>query len=153
LLSAWLGLPAWGIHLTLSILYLTTAGVIHWVSFRAIKRQNVLSFAGLVPPFFVAPGIIFALITAFLANDVWARERQASVLLLDERDGVRAVFALRAGAVHLDRSRPQILALLIFTASAVVALGLIAVCEQPFQGSHQKSPAPLQELLSSMRSG
>ena len=35
-------------------------------------------------------------------------------------------------AVHLERPRPQIAALVLFSTSAVIALGLIAIEERPF---------------------
>jgi hypothetical protein len=49
--------------------------------------------------------------------------------------------------VHLERPRAMLAALLVFTASAIVALGLIALQEHPFQGMFRVSPAPLQRLL------
>ena len=59
-----------------------------------------------------------------------------------------AVFGqIGVAVVHLDRSRPQILAQAIFTASSITALGLIAICEEPFHGWHQVSLAPLETLL------
>jgi hypothetical protein len=56
-------------------------------------------------------------------------------------------------AVHLEQRRPQALALTIFTLSAVIMLGLIAVCERPYHGSRQISQTPLQELLRSIPAG
>ena len=53
--------------------------------------------------------------------------------------------------VHLDRARPRILAMLVFTASAVTALDLVAVCERPFHGAHQVSSAPLQDWLTEVQ--
>lgn len=253
IISAWLGLSGWKIFLTLIVCYLATAAMIVWVCFRPKWHDRVLSFGGIVPPFFVAPAIVFSLMMAFLASDVWERDRLTSHVVLDERDAVKAVYevsamtgptmpklrtaardyvasvlhdewpnmrhqreapetgaaldvllrlaadpaiaqqtgqtvhgallgaALRIVAarssrlalstdqadqykwsvvlmlavfaqigvamVHLDRARPQIMALLVFTASAVTALGLIAICEEPFHGAHQVSPAPLQALL------
>ncbi len=255
IIAAWLNQSIGGIFLWLTTLYLVTGGVIHWVCFRPKWRDTVLSFNGIVPPFFVAPGIIFSLLMSFLAADVWEGNRRADRAVLDERDAVQAVHELsempdsgmeklrplvhdyllsvlrdewplmpqqdeaaettaaldalsyqamdpaiaqKAGpalqdvllnsvmrvatarsnrlalsearidrykwsfvlllgiigqvgvaVVHLERQRPQLLALLVFTASAISAIGLIAVSEQPFQGARQISLAPLQNLLTS----
>lgn len=253
IIRAWLALPGWGILAVLVVGYAITGAIIHWACFRPKWRGQVLSFHGIVPPFFVAPGIIFSLMMSFLASDVWERDRAASHVVLDERDAVKTVYelsnltgsakeklqaaardylgsvlsdewprmrrkqdapettaalnallrlaadpaiaqqvglaahsailaaALRitaarsnrltlstdqsddykwavvlilavlaqigVGVVHLDHARPQIAALLVLTASAVTALDLVAVCEEPFHGAHQVSSAPLQQLL------
>jgi hypothetical protein len=252
-ISWWLGLPGWAILLVLIAFYTATGAVIHFISFRPAWRNTMLSFSGTVPPFFVSPGIIFALMMGFLASDVWERDRLASHGVLDERDSVAAAYDLAAatgpampklreatrdylasvlhdelplmhhegeapqtalaldrlmhlvmdpaiaqqagpalqgaliaavlrvssdrssllalsanetdsykwsfvlllallgqigvGIVHLDRAKPQIMAMLIFTASSITALGLIAICEEPFHGWHQVSLVPLEVLL------
>jgi hypothetical protein len=253
IIGAWLQMSAGGIFFWLIAFYLLTGVVIHAICFFPKWRSTVLTFNGVVPPFFVAPGIIFSLMISFLAAEVWEHNGQATRVVLDERDAVQAVAELaempglqmaqlhtatetylksvlndewprmreqqeapetsaaldaltrlamdpvigqREGpavqdalisavqrvatvrsnrlslsegrfdrykwtcvlllgivgqlgvaAVHLERRRPQALALLIFTASAVIAVGLIAVSEQPFQGARQISLAPLQHLL------
>lgn len=57
---------------------------------------------------------------------------------------------LAIGMVHLERPRPHIAALTIFTIAAIVALGLIAIQEDPFDGAKQVSAAPLQRLLTTL---
>lgn len=64
-----------------------------------------------------------------------------SVLIL----GVITQVAL--ALVHLERPRAMLAALAVFSTAAIVALGLIALQEHPFQGTFQVSPAPLQRLL------
>jgi hypothetical protein len=253
MIAAWLDQSDWGIFLGLLALYGASGAIIHWACYRPAWRNQVLGFSGVVAPFFVAPAIIFALLTSFLANDVWERDRVASRAILEERDGLSTInelsrltgpampklraavrdyatsvlrdewhsmqdarespvtvqaldlllhatadpamaqqggaalqnallsatlrvaaarstrFALSSheidqykwasvlilailaqtgvAVVHLERQKAQVLALGIFTASAITALGLIAVCEEPYHGSHQVSPAPLQELV------
>ncbi len=51
------------------------------------------------------------------------------------------------GAVHLDRPRAHALALALFSAAAIVALGMIAEQESPFDGTLQVSRAPLDNVL------
>lgn len=64
-----------------------------------------------------------------------------SVLIL----GVITQIAL--ALVHLERPRAMLAALTVFGTAAIVALGLIALQEHPFQGMFQVSPAPLERLL------
>jgi hypothetical protein len=54
---------------------------------------------------------------------------------------------LAIGMVHLDRPRAHAAALSIFTIAAIVALGLIAIQEDPFDGTLRTSPAPLERVL------
>ena len=51
------------------------------------------------------------------------------------------------GIVHLDRPRAHAVALSIFSIAAVVALGLIAEQESPFDGALQVSKTPLENVL------
>lgn len=64
-----------------------------------------------------------------------------SVLLL----GLITQFALCL--VHLERPRAMLVALTVFGTGAIVALGLIALQEHPFEGAFRVSPAPLERLL------
>jgi hypothetical protein len=54
---------------------------------------------------------------------------------------------LGIAVVHLERARAQAMALTVFTASAIVVLTLIGVCERPFSGLNQVSQAPLRAVL------
>jgi hypothetical protein len=54
---------------------------------------------------------------------------------------------LAIGMAHLEHARVQAAALTIFTISAIVALGLIAMQENPFDGTLRVSPAPLERVL------
>lgn len=49
--------------------------------------------------------------------------------------------------VHLERPRAMLVALTVFGSGAIVALGLIALQEHPFEGAFRVSPAPLERLL------
>ena len=50
-------------------------------------------------------------------------------------------------AVHLDEARAQIAAMVIFTASIVLVIGLIAIHEGPFRPPLGIRPAPFAKLL------
>jgi hypothetical protein len=71
----------------------------------------------------------------------------ASVLLL----GIITQIAL--ALVHLERPRAMFTALIVFGSAAVVALGLIAMQEYPFEGAFQVSPAPYEHLLALSEAG
>jgi len=76
-----------------------------------------------------------------LASDHTNDVKWATVLIL----GVLTQIAL--AFVHLERPRAQIAAIGLFSVAAVVALGLVALQEQPFDGALRISSAPLQQLL------
>lgn len=50
--------------------------------------------------------------------------------------------------VHLDKPRAFIASLAVFASAAIVALGIIALQEYPFNGTFQVSPAPIKALQS-----
>jgi hypothetical protein len=54
---------------------------------------------------------------------------------------------LSIAAVHLDRARAQVLALLLSTAGTVTALGVVATTERPFSGLLTVSRAPFEHVL------
>ena len=49
--------------------------------------------------------------------------------------------------VHLERARPQIAAMAVFTASIVAVIGVIAIHESPFSPPLRVSPAPIAAIL------
>jgi hypothetical protein len=51
------------------------------------------------------------------------------------------------GIVHLERPRAHIAAQAIFSVGAIIALGMIAIQEAPFDGPLKISPAPLERVL------
>ncbi len=76
-----------------------------------------------------------------LAGDRTDEVKWATLLIL----GLVAQLAI--AIVHLETPRPQIAALAIFSSSAVIALGLVAIQERPFVPPLELSPAPLQEVV------
>jgi len=76
-----------------------------------------------------------------LSSDQTNDLKWISVLIL----GVMTQVAL--SLVHLEKPRALLAALTVFSTAAVVALGLIALQEHPFQGAFRISPAPLERLL------
>jgi len=78
----WLGLPVVAIFVSLFVFYLATAALLVWLSFRSRLSERILSFKGLVAPFFVSTATIFALLVGFLSSDIWERNKQASRVVL-----------------------------------------------------------------------
>lgn len=259
MIHAWLDLPTMALFAALILFYALTAAIISWLCFGSPLRRKIHTLTGVVAPFFGAAGILFALLTGFLAADIGNRNRQAwravqgessaaasiytlSIASVSDMAGIRAALrdylqsvvtdewphmtvnggssktetalsmllaelshpkiateagqavhnallntALRVrdarsdrlalasdrtndlkwavvlilgvitqvaiGLVHLERPRAQVAAIVVFSTAAVVALGLIALQEQPFYGAIRISPAPLQQVLATMAGG
>lgn len=253
MIRAWLGLSVVGIFACLAVVYGLTAVLIIWLTFHSPLRDRIQGFTGVVAPFFAAVGLLFSLLTGFLAADVFDRHKGAvravqveggalsslhALALTSTADAtairealrtylealvndewpqmthgrasdkadaalaglLRAVtdsksaratgeamhggllqLALQAatarsdrlalssfqsddlkwmtvlllclmtqlaiGIVHLDRPPPHVAAMAIFTIASIIALGMIAIQEAPFDGPLRISPAPLERVL------
>ncbi|MFN3659292.1 MAG: DUF4239 domain-containing protein [Pseudolabrys sp.] len=250
MIESWLDLPAAGMFAVLIALYGGAAAAVAWLAFGPAAGARL---DGVVPPYFGALAILFALLTSFLAGDIGDRNRQAARAVQTEAGELRNVFtlsvasasdmreiraawagyvkavvaddwpameqgaqgasasaaydallrevsdpriataagaavhaallnaAVRAGTartdrlalaadrtndlkwavvlilgvltqaaiglVHLQKRVPHVAALVLFSAAAVIALGLIGLQEHPFAGAVRIAPAPLQDLL------
>jgi hypothetical protein len=253
MIGTWLELPVIPQILLLAAVYLITGTVMHLLSFHGPMGRWVRSFRGIVGPFFTSVTVIFALLAAFIANDVWRRDTEAAQIVRAEADALLSLYYLtpetapdaavvhnriraytesiirqewprmyagdgapeteavldalfqeilgrsagdasnsaieraridialklrtiRANrlslaadrtdelrwsillilavmaqfaiaAVHLERPRPQIAALAIFSGAVVIALGLVAVQERPFVPPLEIPPTALEEVL------
>jgi hypothetical protein len=253
IIGTWLELPAMPQLLLLTAFYLMTGTVIHLLSFYGFAGRWIGSFKGIVGPFFTSVTVIFALLAAFIANDVWHRNTEASQVVRAEADALLALYhltpetapdaaavynriraytesvirqewpqmhvgegapetqaaldalfqailgrsargtvnpaverasidtvlklrtihanrlslaadrtdelkwatllilgaiaQLSIAAVHLERPRPQIAALAMFSGAVVIALGLVAVQERPFAPPLEVLPTALEEVL------
>ena len=96
MISAWLNLPVVAVFLVLAAYLAAATAVIHWLTFGRATRPLAQSLAGVVAPYASALAVLFALLTGFLANDVWDREERASRAVLAERDGLLEVHGLSA---------------------------------------------------------
>jgi hypothetical protein len=65
-----------------------------WIAERSPMAAFWQSCAGLVGPFFQAVGAIFALYSAFLANDVWRTYEKAQTAVTREQQGIRELLRL-----------------------------------------------------------
>jgi hypothetical protein len=76
-----------------------------------------------------------------LSNDRTGDLKWISVLIL----GI--ITQIAVALVHLDKWRAMAAALTVFSSAAIVALGMIALQEDPFGGVFRVSPAPLERLI------
>ena len=76
-----------------------------------------------------------------ISNDRTVVTKWAAVLLL------ALITQIAIAAVHLEKPRPQAAALCIFTAAAVLLLGLLAIHEAPFEPPVFIPPGPIIEVL------
>lgn len=254
MIEAWLELPAVGLFAVLVTVYACSAVLLAWLAFRSPLAPRVRTLTGVVAPFFSSVGILFSLLTGFLANDIAERNQKAWRAVNNEAGAIISLHTLTAAAaadmasirsalrtyaeaavtdewpklaqdrhsartdaamiellrkvsdpliareagqavhntllrtvllvhdaraerlslafdrtnevkwatvlllgivtqlaialVHLERPRPHVAALTVFSLAAVIALGLIALQEHPFKGSLRVSPTPLQTAIS-----
>ncbi len=99
LIRAWLDLPAYAVFLVLVAWLAAAIAVIHWLTFSRVTRRWALALAGVVAPYVGVLALLFSLMTGFLANDVWERERQAERAVLAEREGLLAAHELGTAMV------------------------------------------------------
>lgn len=99
MIETWLDLSSAGVFLVLILFYGATGVAVAWLSFGAPLGRRIQKLDGVVPPFFGAVGILFALLTGFLASDIADRNRQAARAVQAEAGALRNVFALSIASV------------------------------------------------------
>lgn len=97
-IEAWLDLPTAGVLACLAVLYGATAAAVAWAAFGSPFGARVKALDGVVAPFFGAVGILFALLTGFLAGDIGDRNRQAARAVQAEAAELRNVYTLSIAA-------------------------------------------------------
>jgi hypothetical protein len=107
LIDAWLSLPLPALILFLAAFYSASALVLIGLSFGALAGPWVRSFRGVVAPYFSAIVVIFGILTGFLANDVWDRNRRAAATVRGEGANLISLHALAAalGTPHVAIDR------------------------------------------------
>jgi hypothetical protein len=93
-------MPVWGIFLSLAVAFGLSAFLVHWLCFGHRSRERTLGFSGVVAPFFGSVAVLFSLLTGFLANEVWDRNRQANRVIMAERSALLAVHAISVAAAY-----------------------------------------------------
>lgn len=82
-------------YATVALLGTALAALAIWRLIAAPRwRAQVLSLAGVVPPFLNILGVLFVLTLAFIANDTWSAHDRAMSAVYREADGLRTLDAL-----------------------------------------------------------
>lgn len=68
LIDMWLTLQPLELLLALAALFAASAGLLHWLSYGASSGAVLQRCRGVVPPFFGALAVLFALFLGFLAK-------------------------------------------------------------------------------------
>lgn len=143
ILDLWLGQPVWLMFLLLAIPFLGACAVLSVLTIWRRSRPLMQSLGtGIVAPYFSAISVMLALLTGFVANDAWERQRQASRVVQAERANARAVHDLSI-ATASDMS--GIRAALAEYLDAVIGEEWTAMADHG--GSSQRASAALARLL------
>lgn len=95
ILGLWLDQPVWLMFTLLAVPFLGACAVLSSLTNWRRSRPLMQSFGiGIVAPYFNAISVLLALLTGFVANDAWERQRQASRVVQAERANARAVYDL-----------------------------------------------------------
>jgi hypothetical protein len=95
LFGLWLDQPIWAIFALLAVPFAALSALL-WLltNLRGTRPAMVRLGAGMVPTYFTAIATLLALLTGFVANDAWERQRSASRVLQAERANALAVYDL-----------------------------------------------------------
>ncbi|WP_267357016.1 MULTISPECIES: DUF4239 domain-containing protein [unclassified Methylobacterium] len=95
LLGLWLDQPLWAIFAVLALLFGVLSAILYGLSHLRRTRPMMRRLgAGMVPTYFTALATLLALLTGFVANDAWERQRAASRALQAERADALALYDL-----------------------------------------------------------
>lgn len=99
MIRGWLDYPTSELFAALAAVYATTGALIVFISFNGETARFTRHLDGVVTPFFGAVGVLFALLTGFLANDVADRNRQAVQAVQSEAGELRNIYTLSGATV------------------------------------------------------
>ncbi|GJE61756.1 bestrophin-like domain [Methylobacterium trifolii] len=95
LLGLWLDQPMWLMMVLIALLFLAISLFMVAISMVPFTRPTFLRVVdGVVPAFFSSISIILALLTGFVANDAWERQKQGSRVVEKERANLISAFDL-----------------------------------------------------------
>jgi hypothetical protein len=104
MVDAWLNLPIPAMLTALTLAYGVSAVLLHLLSFRLGSAAWVRSLGGIVAPFFSSVAVLFSLLTGFLGNDVWTRNREALRAVVIEGDTISTLNTLSIASASDMRS-------------------------------------------------
>ncbi|CAH2604757.1 conserved membrane protein of unknown function [Rhodovastum atsumiense] len=102
MIDTWLSLEPRAILFILAFGYVASAAFFHWISFHGPIHAWVVSFRGVVAPFFGSVAVLFALLTGFVARDVWKRNADAAKLVAGEHHALVSLYDVAQAAGLAD---------------------------------------------------
>ncbi|GLS44856.1 DUF4239 domain-containing protein [Methylobacterium brachythecii] len=100
ILGLWLDQPVWLMFALLAVPFLGLCAILSVLTLWRRSRPLMQACGtGIVAPYFSAISVLLALLTGFVANDAWERQRQASRVVQSERANARAVYDLSIATV------------------------------------------------------
>nr|USU30112.1 DUF4239 domain-containing protein [Methylobacterium sp. OTU13CASTA1] len=95
LLGLWLDQPMWLMVGLIILFFVIVSGIMIAITALPFTRPTFLSVVdGVVPAFFSSISILLALLTGFVANDAWERQKQGAHVVEKERANLIAAFDL-----------------------------------------------------------
>jgi hypothetical protein len=118
ILGLWLDLPVWLIFASLGGVFAGAVLLLVLLTNLSWTRPGMLRLGtGVVPTYFSAISVLLALLTGFVANDAWERQRQAARVVQNERSNLLATHDLSLATVS---DMAEIRAALVAYAEALV---------------------------------
>ncbi|MBB2963860.1 DUF4239 domain-containing protein [Methylobacterium sp. R2-1] len=114
ILGFWLDQPVWLMFTLLAGVFLAICLLLSLFTNLPWTRAGMRLLAtGIVPPYIAVVAVLLALLTGFVANDAWERQRQASRVVQAERSHALAVYDLSiASAPDMSGLRASLFAYL-----------------------------------------
>lgn len=111
ILAYWLDQPVWLIFALLAALFAAATALFCLAANLRFTRPGMLKLGtGIVAPYFSAVSVLLALLTGFVANDAWERQRQAVKIVQSEKTNLLAVHDLSlATASDMSMIRARLL--------------------------------------------
>ncbi|KQP50489.1 hypothetical protein ASG40_12115 [Methylobacterium sp. Leaf399] len=99
-LAYWLDQPVWLIFVWIAAVFGFASALIVGLTVLPMTRPAMARIGGgMVPTYFTAISVLLALLTGFVANDAWERQRTATRIVQSERSGLLAIHDLSIAAV------------------------------------------------------
>ena len=100
ILGVWLDCPVWLIFTSLGGVFAGAVALLVLLTNLPWTRPGMLRLGtGVVPTYFTAISVLLALLTGFVANDAWERQRQAARVVQNERSNLLAIHDLSLATV------------------------------------------------------
>lgn len=88
--------------LTIVFFFIAVASVITWIFIRPAGRATILSFEGIVGPFFGLPAVLFSLTAALMATSLWENYNMANKSVRTESQGIGSIIDLASAIPSLQ---------------------------------------------------